>query len=227
MARRSRGLASGPRSSRPTVRPTDRWRYPASSLPTWAAKRRFDLGLHNFEAIADATHGRDVGGVLRLVLDQRAQALDVHVERLGVADVVAAPHAIDENFAGEDASGILEQEAKEGELLLAQFDLIAVHETASRVDVHANVAEGDLLIDFNLITSFSSANVAEGDLLIDFNLIRSLTSTKYGANTSDEFTEPVGLGDVVVGAHFEHQHHVDLFTLGAHDDDRHVARRAH
>src|ERR1019366_3102942 len=207
MARRSRGLASGPRSSRPTVRPTDRWRYPASSLPTWAAKRRFDLGLRNFEAIAHATHGRDVGGVLRLVLDQRAQALDVHVERLGVADVVAAPHAIDENFAGEDASGILEQEAKEGELLLAQFDLIAVHETASRVDVHANVAEGDLLIDFNLI--------------------RSLTSTKYGANTSDEFTEPVGLGDVVVGAHFEHQHHVDLFTLGAHDDDRHVARRAH
>ena len=36
--------------------------------------------------------------------------------------------------------------------------------------------------------------------------------------------QPVGLRDVVVGADLEHQDHVDLFALCAHDDDGHVAR---
>jgi len=42
----------------------------------------------------------------------------------------------------------------------------------------------------------------------------------------DQFAQSIGLRDVVVGAHFEHEYRVDLFTLRAHDDDRHLAARA-
>src|SRR5580704_5624235 len=114
------------------------------SRPTWATRARSGRGLRSLVAVADTTHGRDVFGVLRVVLDQRAQSLDVHVERLGVADVVTAPDAIDEYFTGQDPSGVLEQEPQERELLLAQFDLFAVDVAAPRVDVHADRSLLDL-----------------------------------------------------------------------------------
>jgi hypothetical protein len=57
-------------------------------------------------------------------------------------------------------------------------------------------------------------------------VIVPLSSTKHRADSRDELTKAVGLGDVVVRADLEHQHHVDLLTLRAHDDDRHTARRS-
>ena len=57
-------------------------------------------------------------------------------------------------------------------------------------------------------------------------VVRVLAPAQDRANARDEFSQPVGLGDVVVSADLEHQDHVDLFALGAHDDDGHVARSA-
>jgi hypothetical protein len=41
----------------------------------------------------------------------------VDVERLGVADVVRAPHAVDQRVARQDAARVLEQDLEELELL--------------------------------------------------------------------------------------------------------------
>src|SRR5580658_5322694 len=101
-----------------------RWYCPRSSRPTWANSERSGRGLRSLVAIPDAAHRRDVFGVLGVVLDERAQSLDVHVERLGVADVVTAPDAVDQDLARQDASRILEEQSKQRELLLAQFDLL-------------------------------------------------------------------------------------------------------
>ena len=49
-----------------------------------------------------------------------AQALDVDVEGLGVADVVGAPHPVDEHVAGEHPAGVLEQQREQLELLERQ-----------------------------------------------------------------------------------------------------------
>ena len=52
-----------------------------------------------------------------IVLHLRAQALDVDVEGLGVADVVGAPHPVDQHVAGEHPAGVLEQQREQLELL--------------------------------------------------------------------------------------------------------------
>ena len=50
--------------------------------------------------VADAAHGDDPRRGAGSVLDLRAQPLDVHVEGLGVADVVAAPDPVDQRRRG-------------------------------------------------------------------------------------------------------------------------------
>ena len=53
------------------------------------------------ELVAQPPHGEQVGRVRGVGLDLGPQPLDVDVERLGVADVVAAPHPVDELHPGE------------------------------------------------------------------------------------------------------------------------------
>ena len=50
-------------------------------------------------------------------LDLRAQPFDVDVERLGVADIVAAPDAVDELHPGEHAAAVAGATAQQLELL--------------------------------------------------------------------------------------------------------------
>ena len=62
------------------------------------------------EAVADpADRGDDRRG-RRVLLDVGAQPLDVHVERLGVAEVVGAPDPVDQHVAGEHPAGVLDQQ---------------------------------------------------------------------------------------------------------------------
>ena len=57
----------------------------------------------------------------------------MHIERLGVAYVVGAPHPVDEHIAGQDAARVLDQEPQELELLAPQVDLLAADEDAALV----------------------------------------------------------------------------------------------
>src|SRR5713226_2802698 len=68
-------------------------------------------------AIPDAADRDDAGGIRRIVLDLGSEALDVHVERLRVAEVVRAPDAVDEHVACQDAARVGEEELEELELL--------------------------------------------------------------------------------------------------------------
>ena len=59
-------------------------------------------------------------GVRRVGLDLGPQPLDVDVERLGVADVVGAPHPVDQRLAGQHPAGVREQQVQQLELLERQ-----------------------------------------------------------------------------------------------------------
>ena len=54
---------------------------------------------------------------------------------------------------------------------------------------------------------------------------RALT-THDGTHSRHQLAHAVGLGDVVVGTHFQADNGVDLGTLGRHHDDRHLAALA-
>ena len=71
-------------------------------------------------------------------LDLGPQPLDVDVERLGVADVVGAPHPVDELHAGEHAAGVAQQHLQQLELLERQLHLLAADGDDVALDVHAD-----------------------------------------------------------------------------------------
>src|SRR5699024_11301526 len=62
------------------------------------------------DLVAQSPHGHQVLGLARILFDLCAQPFDVHVERLGVADVVRAPHPFDQLLAGEYPAGVAQQE---------------------------------------------------------------------------------------------------------------------
>src|SRR5690606_19922995 len=72
---------TGTASSSLATPPSSRGRRPGTAAPRSVVD----------ELVADAADGDDQLGVVRRHLDAAAQALDVHVQRLGVADVVGAP----------------------------------------------------------------------------------------------------------------------------------------
>src|SRR5699024_4656625 len=85
-------------------RPPDASRPPRS--PSCGASPASAAG---FELVAQPAHGDQALRVAGVVLDLRAQALDVHVEGLRVADVVGSPDPVDELAAGEDAIDVAQQ----------------------------------------------------------------------------------------------------------------------
>ena len=69
-----------------------------------------------------------------------AQTLDVHVEGLGVAEIVRAPHPVDQDVAGEEAPRVLHQEREQLELLAAEMDLVAADEDQVAIGVDLDAA---------------------------------------------------------------------------------------
>jgi len=60
----------------------------------------------------------------------------VHVQRLGVADVVRAPHPVDQLATGEHPADIAQQILEQVELLERQRHVFAVHRHDVPLDVH-------------------------------------------------------------------------------------------
>ncbi|SCE87065.1 hypothetical protein GA0070612_1762 [Micromonospora chokoriensis] len=81
--------------SRPEERERTRRRGPAPGADPLRVRRS------RLELVAQPPDGDDEAGRGRLRLDLGAQALDVHVKRLGVTDVVGTPDPVDELPPGE------------------------------------------------------------------------------------------------------------------------------
>ena len=74
-----------------------------------------DLG--DLELVPEPADGGDAGRPGRVLLDLRAEPLDVDVEGLGVPHVVGSPDPVDQGLAGEDPPGVGEEELQQLELL--------------------------------------------------------------------------------------------------------------
>ena len=76
--------------------------------------------------VADAAHGHDDLGVLRVVLDLGAQPLHVDVDQPGVAGVPVAPDLLEQHLAGEDLPRLAGQGDEQVELERGEADAAAV-----------------------------------------------------------------------------------------------------
>jgi hypothetical protein len=130
----------------------------------------------------------------------------VNVERLGVADIVGAPHAIDERVPGEHATGVLQQQLEQLELLQRQRHGFAPDQHLVTLRVEDHVADLECLA--RQLGRFFHGR-----------------ATQDGADPGYELAQPVGLGDVVVGADLEADDSVELGPLRGDHDHRHLALR--
>ena len=119
--RRTTGTGGGrtrPRGGRTVTR--WRWRTTAAAVRVSAERSAYTRSV---ELVAETADRDDAGRVGRVRLDLGPQPLDVHVERLGVADVVAAPHPVDQRLARQHPAGVGQQEVQQLELLERQRDV--------------------------------------------------------------------------------------------------------
>src|SRR5450631_2253043 len=66
----------------------------------------FVAGSRSLELVPQTTHGDDELRVRVVRLDLGSQPLDVDVQGLGVTDIVAAPHPVDQLCAGQHPAAV-------------------------------------------------------------------------------------------------------------------------
>src|SRR6266480_6979561 len=98
------------------------------------------------EAVADPVLGDDVLRRGRVLLDLAAQAPDVELEVLGVADVLRAPDPLEEPLVRDDLAGVIGQDEEEAPLGAGQLQRLAAlqHLPARQVDGDVAVERDDL-----------------------------------------------------------------------------------
>src|SRR5690606_13001562 len=102
---------------------------------------------------AEAAHGHEHTWLGRNLLDPGAQTLDVDVEGLRVAEVVFAPHPVDELSAGEHPAGVPHQHLEKVVLLERHRDLFTVHGDCVALQVHPNGTDLDDGVVFFVINA--------------------------------------------------------------------------
>ena len=65
----------------------------------------------------------------------------MHIERLGVADVVAAPHTVDQRVARQHAAGVGEQHVQQLELLEWQRQRLTAHRNGVLLGIEGYLAD--------------------------------------------------------------------------------------
>src|SRR5262245_55647190 len=88
--------------------------------------------------VAKPPQRHDVPWVGRVFFNLGAQALDVDVQRLGIADVVRSPHPVDQLHPREHASGVAEQHLEQLELFQWKLQGLSADGHDMAFDVHAH-----------------------------------------------------------------------------------------
>src|SRR4051794_23274593 len=91
-------------------------RHRLSTPPTEGGDYVNRSELTGFELVAESANRRDARRLGRVVFDLGPESLDVYVERLGVAHVVRAPHAVDDDFTRQHATDVRHQQFEQLEL---------------------------------------------------------------------------------------------------------------
>ena len=137
-------------------------------------------------------------GFSGILLDLGAQTLNVDVDQTGVGGVAVTPHLLEQDLTGEDLARLARQGDQEVELERGQRDQLVVAGDLVRGHVDDDVGDREQL----------------GRLV--------LGPAQPCPHASDELLRLERLDDVVVGAGFEAENHVDGVRLRGQHHDRHT-----
>ena len=139
-----------------------------------------------------------MGGVLGVVLDLQAQAADVHIHDLQLAEVVPAPDLVQDLLPAQGLPRVLHKELHDGVLHLGELDPLAVFLQGPV----PGVQQKRLLIDLPGLLLSAAPRPAE-----------------QGVHPGGQLRRGKGLGHIVVGAGHEARHLVHLLAAGRQHDD--------
>src|SRR3954447_18265587 len=162
---------------------------------TAAAERR-----SGDEPVAEPAHRKEMFGLVRITFDLLADTLHVHVERLGVADVVVTPDPLDKELPGEQAARRPKERLEQLELLRRERDRGALDDHLVAVDVHPDRAAHE--------------DVVGGHRL------REVRPAQMRSDPRHQLPHRERLGHIIVCAELQTRHLVGLRVLRRHDDDR-------
>ena len=93
------------------------------------------------QAVADAAGGDDQRRFVGLILDLHPQAADVGVDEARIAEVLVAPHPLEQLIARQHRAGVVGELAQQPELGLGQVELLAALERDALLAAQLDVAE--------------------------------------------------------------------------------------
>lgn len=139
------------------------------------------------ETVADAADGFDQG-VIRVVVDLAAEALDVDIDKVGAGVVMVVPDVLAELGSVEDAAGRAHEAGQEGEFPGGERDVLGSAADFAGEEIEGKVGGGQ------------EAGVVAG------------ASSEDGVEAGDEFVGVEGLWQVVIGAEVQA---LDAFVEGS------------
>jgi hypothetical protein len=143
-------------------------------------------------------------GCFGIALDLLAQVADVHVYRARIAVLGVPPDPLEQHLARVDASGIGRERGEELELDVGEANTTVPDHHTSAVEIDLERPGDDRL-----------AGGRAGP--------EHVRAAQRGLHPAAKLAHRERLGDVVVGAHLELEHLVDLVVLRGQHDDRHLA----
>src|SRR5574343_151077 len=155
------------------------------------------------EDVAHTPHGLDVAWRSSVVLDQLAQARDLHVQAAVEGLELAPAGQQREFFARQRLARVAHQVLEHGELARGQRQFFAVLLQHARAEVESEGAKAHHLV---------LARGGAGGFL-------RRTTAQHGVDAGQQFAWVEGLAQVVVGAHFQAHDAVHVLALGGEHDD--------
>src|SRR5262249_54305767 len=123
----------------------------------WRSQR--SIAVSAAQRVADAAHRADELPVF--VADLVAQAADVDLDDVRIGDVVVTPDAVEERLAGEDLTGMGDQEFEEVEFARGQLDRTIGAPDLPGLAVDGQVAEAEAAGQTEVVTAQDCADARE------------------------------------------------------------------
>ena len=139
--------------------------------------------------------------------DFGAHTLDMHIQGLGVTDIVRAPNTVDQLMAGHDTTLVLHEILQQLELLEREEHVLPAHRDLMFAHMHGDITAHQR----NII------------ILGARRLRRRLVAAQHRTNTRQQLAERIRLGHIVVRTYFQSNNLVDFRAFRGQHDNRHAA----
>src|SRR5262249_28360104 len=151
------------------------------------------------EFVSNPSNGEDPFRLAIILFHRLSQTTDMNIDRSRSNESFSSPYTIEELIPVQYATGILDQETKQLEFFQGQFHRFATYK---------DLISGE--VDFQ-----RSLVIGGGDLGGGFGL----RATQDGPDPGNHFSGAKGLGEVIVGSHFESDNSVRFPSLRCEHED--------